>query len=129
MQTQNSNRLIRGILIILGTLFLGLGILGIILPILPTTPFLLLSAACYSRGSDRFYKWLLRNRFFGKYIKNYREGKGILLNIKIFAIIILWISISFTSFFIITHPIVRLILVVIAIGVTIHILKIKTYKK
>ena len=116
-------------MIILGTLFLGLGILGIILPILPTTPFLLLSAACYSRGSDRFYKWLLRNRYFGKYIRNYREGKGISLNIKIFAIIILWFSMSFTSFFIVTLTIVRILLVIIAIAVTIHLSLMKTYKK
>lgn len=128
MHVQNSNRLIRGILIFFGTLFLGLGILGIILPILPTTPFLLLSAACYSRSSDRFYKWLLRNRFFGKYIKNYREGKGISLKIKIFVITILWISILFSSFFFVTSPIIKLILIIIAIGVTIHILLMKTSK-
>lgn len=128
MKTQNSNRLIRGILIFFGTLFLGLGILGIILPILPTTPFLLLSAACYSRGSDRFYKWLLRNRFFGKYIKNYRDGKGISLKLKIFVITILWISILSTSLFFVTSIIIRLILVIIATGVTIHLILMKTYK-
>ena len=66
-----------------GTFFVGLGIIGIFLPLLPTTPFLLLAAACYARSSKRFYNWLLNNKWFGNYIKNYRERKGIPLQIKI----------------------------------------------
>ena len=125
MRKQKSNRFIRGTLIVAGTFFLGLGILGIILPILPTTPFFLLSAACYSRGSERFYKWLMGNRWFGKYISNYRTGKGISVTIKIVSIIMLWITISFSVFFIVTHPILRFILFIIAVLVTRHLLLIK----
>ena len=128
MQEHKSNRFIRGALIVAGTFFLGLGILGIILPILPTTPFLLLSAACYSRSSDRFYKWLMGNRWFGKYISNYRTGKGISVKIKIVSIIMLWITISFSVFFIVTHPILRFILFIIAILVTMYLLLIKNTK-
>ena len=128
MQEQKSNRFIRGTLIVAGTFFLGLGILGIILPILPTTPFFLLSAACYSRGSERFYKWLMGNRWFGKYISNYRTGKGISVKIKIVSIIMLWITISFSIVFIVTHPILRFILFIIAILVTMHLLLIKNAK-
>ena len=125
MQEQKSNRFIRGTLIVAGTFFLGLGILGIILPILPTTPFLLLSAACYSRGSDRLYRWLIGNRWFGKYINNYRAGKGIPVKVKISVIIMLWITISFSIVFIVTHPILRFILFIIAVLVTRHLLLIK----
>ena len=128
MQEQKSNRFIRGTLIVAGTFFLGLGILGIILPILPTTPFLLLSAACYSRGSDRLYRWLIGNRWFGKYINNYRAGKGIPVKVKISVIIMLWITISFSIVFIVTHPILRFILFIIAILVTMHLLLIKNAK-
>mgnify|MGYP002823648220 CR=1 FL=1 len=129
MQEHKSNRFIRGALIVAGTFFLGLGILGIILPILPTTPFLLLSAACYSRSSDRFYKWLMGNRWFGKYISNYRAGKGIPVRAKIVAIIMLWTTISVSAFFFVTQPIIRFILLIITISVTIHLLLIKNTKK
>jgi len=125
LRKQKSNRFIRGTLIVAGTFFLGLGILGIILPILPTTPFLLLSAACYSRGSDRLYRWLIGNRWFGKYINNYRAGKGIPVKVKISVIIMLWITISFSIVFIVTHPILRFILFIIAVLVTRHLLLIK----
>lgn len=125
MSARKPNRFIRGALIVFGTFFLGLGVLGIVLPILPTTPFLLLSAACYSRGSDRFYKRLISNRWFGNYIRNYREGRGIPLRVKMFAIAVLWATISFTAFFVVTHPIVRFLLIIIAVGVTTHLLLIK----
>ena len=128
MQKQKSNRFIRGTLIVAGTFFLGLGILGIILPILPTTPFFLLSAACYSRGSERFYKWLMGNRWFGKYISNYRTGKGIPVKVKVGSITMLWFTISFSVFFIVTHPILRFILFIIAILVTMYLLLIKNTK-
>ncbi len=128
MQEQKYNRFIRGTLIVAGTFFLGLGILGIILPILPTTPFLLLSAACYSRSSNRFYKWLIGNRWFGKYISDYRSGKGIPIRAKIITVITLWATILFTVFTIVTHPILRLILFIIAISVTIHLLMTKNAK-
>ncbi|EMR74903.1 hypothetical protein MBGDF03_00701 [Thermoplasmatales archaeon SCGC AB-540-F20] len=90
-----SNQLFKWILITAGTVFVGLGIIGIILPILPTTPFLLLAAACYARSSKRFYDWLINNKWIGAYIKNYREGKGVPLKIKVFTISLLWITVLF----------------------------------
>lgn len=123
-----SSRCIRWTLIIAGTFFVGLGILGIFLPILPTTPFLLLAAACYARSSKRFYSWLLNNRWFGNYIKNYREGKGVPLKVKIYTISLLWMTILLSAIFFIDIFWIRVLLILIACGITIHILTIKTYK-
>ncbi len=118
--------LIRGILIVAGTIFVGLGILGIFLPLLPTTPFLLLAAACYARSSERFYNWLLKNRWFGRYIKNYLEGKGVPLRVKVLSICFLWLAIVYSVVFVVDILLVRIILTFIAIGVTIHILSTRT---
>jgi uncharacterized membrane protein YbaN (DUF454 family) len=122
------NNLLRFSLIVAGTIFTGLGILGIFIPLLPTTPFLLLAAACYLRSSERFYHWLLYNKLFGNYIKNYLEGKGIPLNVKLISIALLWLTIIFSVVFIVHSLLVRVILRMIAIGVTIHIYKIRTLK-
>ena len=120
---------IRIILIAAGTLFVGLGILGIFMPVLPTTPFLLLAATCYARSSQRFYDGLLTNKWFGNYIRNYLQGKGISLKIKILAIALLWLTIICSVTFAVHDFLVRLILILIAIGVTIHILSVRTLKE
>lgn len=126
---KTSSRLIRGILITAGTLFVGLGVLGIFIPLLPTTPFLLLAAACYAKSSKRFYHWLLTNKWFGNYIKNYREKKGVPLKVKLSSISLLWITILFSAVFVVDTLLFRIILILIAIGVTIHILSIRTLKQ
>ena len=122
------NQLLRAMLITSGTIFLGLGLIGIFIPILPTTPFLLLAAACYARSSQRFYNWLMNNRWFGNYIKNYREGRGIPLKFKILTISLLWLTILNSIYFVINNFLIEIILIIIATGVTIHILTIKTYR-
>jgi uncharacterized membrane protein YbaN (DUF454 family) len=123
------SKLIRGILIIAGTFFLGFGIIGIFLPLLPTTPFLLLAAACYARSSKRFYNWLLNNKWLGNYIKNYRERKAVLLKIKVISIFFLWVAIGYSVIFVVYILLGKIILILIATGVTIHILSIKTLKQ
>jgi uncharacterized membrane protein YbaN (DUF454 family) len=120
------NAILNKILIGSGTFFLTIGVIGIFIPILPTTPFLLLAAACYAKGSKKFYNWLINNKLFGKYIKNYREGKGIPLSVKIISITILWITIAFSTFIIVSNLLIQIILIIIAVGVTIHLLTIKT---
>ena len=124
-----SDRLLRGTLIVLGTCFTGLGILGVFLPLLPTTPFLLLAAACYARSSKRFYYWLLNNRLFGSYIKNYHEGRGISLKLKVITLALLWGTTTYSAFFVVDALYWRIILLVIAVGVTIHILKTRTLRQ
>ncbi|MFC1950461.1 YbaN family protein [Chloroflexota bacterium] len=120
---------VRILLIIAGTLFVGLGILGIFMPVLPTTPFLLLAAVCYARSSQRLYNWLLSNKWFGNYIRNYLERKGVPLKVKIVTITLLWVTIGCSITFAVQLLVVRLILILIATGVSIHILSIRTLKE
>jgi len=123
------NRMVKGILIAGGSLSVALGVIGIFFPVLPTTPFLLLAAFCYARSSQRFYDWLLNNRWFGDYIRNYREGRGIPLTEKILAISSLWLTIGFSVLCVVQNMWVKLLLLSIAVGVTIHLVRIKTLRK
>jgi uncharacterized membrane protein YbaN (DUF454 family) len=88
----------KGFFIVVGTISLGLGAVGLFLPVLPTTPFLLLAAACYYKGSERMHRWLLNNKLFGSYIRNYREGRGIALKAKVITLCLLWITICYSAF-------------------------------
>lgn len=113
---------------IAGTIFVALGVLGAFLPLLPATPFLLLASACYVRGSDRLYGWLMNNRLLGPYIKNFREKRGMPVRAKIVTIAILWASLLF-SIYRVEPLILDTTLVVVGIGVTTLILCIKTLKE
>ena len=122
-------KLKKGLLIFAGTVFTAIGIIGIFVPILPTTPFLLLAAACYLRSSRRLYNWLLNNRFFGAYVRNYLHGRGMPRKVKIATIFLLWIAIACSIIFAVQALIIRVILLIIAAGVTVHIILIKTTPK
>ena len=119
----------KGICIVAGTISLGLGALGVFLPVLPTTPFLQLSAAFYYKGSERMHRWLLNNKLFGNYIKNYKEGKGIALKAKAISLCLLWATICYSAFFIVNMIALQIVLFVIAGGVSIHILTLPTFRK
>lgn len=125
MATRTSVRIL---LTIAGTCFLGLGAVGVLVPVLPTTPFLLLAAACYARSSTRFYGWLLSNRWCGKYIKSYREEKAIPFRAKVTALALLWLTIGFSVAFVVSALALRLILAAIAVAVSVHIMSIRTLK-
>lgn len=128
-QNTHKNKHIRILLTVCGILALLIGSAGIFLPLLPTTPFLLLSAACFSAGSQRMYSWLNNNRIFGAYLKNYRAGKGVPVVVKIYTIMLLWISIGLTVIFFTGMVWVKLLLVIVALAVTMHILMIKAKKR
>ena len=115
-------------LIIIGTVFVILGIVGIILPLLPTTPFLLAAAACYAKSSNRLYNWLLSNRWFGSYIRNWREGKGLPLQTKVVAISLLFLSIGYSVLFVVPLLVIKILLVIIALLVGKHIYSFPTLK-
>jgi hypothetical protein len=108
-------------LLFAGTLSLGLGLFGIFVPVLPTTPLLLLAAACYARGSQRFYCWLINNRLFGAYIRSYREGQGLPVKVRVFTIIMLWLTIGLTIVIFTDDSWLRVLLLMIAGAVTVHV--------
>lgn len=115
--------------IVLGSISLVLGILGIFLPLLPTTPFLLLTAALYFRGSKRLYQWLLHHPQLGTYIRNFRENKAIPLRAKITSLSLLWGTLLYGIFFLVSHTWIQCLLALLAVAVSYHILSFKTLKK
>jgi uncharacterized membrane protein YbaN (DUF454 family) len=120
----------RILFVILGTISLGLGIAGIFLPLLPTTPFLLLTAWCYARSSSWLHKWLLEHKIFGQYIRDYTQHHSIPLRIKIVSLAVLWGSILYSVFFVVDGWLwLQVVLFVIATGVTVHLLRFKTQKR
>lgn len=118
----HSSRHVRALLIIVGTVSAVTGIIGIIVPLLPTTPFLLLAAACYARSSERFYNGLLANRWFGPSIRRWRETRTVSPKSKRNAVIIVLLSFSPTIIFIVDKPLARVILSCMALGLIIIIL-------
>jgi|JYMV01.1.fsa_nt_gi hypothetical protein len=122
------NPLLHGLLVVAGSLCVGLGILGIFLPLLPTTPFLLLAAACYVRSSRRLYDRLLAHRWAGQYIRNYREGRGMPLQAKVFSIGLLWITLA-CSASLTQNRIAHIFLSLVAVGVPLLILSVPTLRE
>jgi uncharacterized membrane protein YbaN (DUF454 family) len=118
----------RYLLIFLGLTATCLGVLGIFLPILPTTPFLLLASFLFYHSSDYLRNWLINNRVLGRYIKNYIVYKAIPLRSKIMAISFLWATILLSAFVFIDKLWLQILLIFIAVGVTIHILHFKTLR-
>lgn len=121
--------LLKALLLIIGSISTVFGIIGIVIPVLPTTPFLLFAAVCFFRSSTRLYERLISNKYFGSYIKNYREGRGIPSKIKIYAISMLWVTIGFSIIFAIDKLLVRILLFIIAAVVTAHIISVKAKKE
>jgi uncharacterized membrane protein YbaN (DUF454 family) len=111
-----------------GFLCVILAFIGIFVPLMPTTAFLLLAAFLFSRSSKRALHWLEYNRLFGKYIRDYRAGRGIPLPQKIITLAILWISILLTIIYAIENHWVEILLLGVAVGVTIHLARLKTYQ-
>lgn len=121
--------MMRIFLVSAGSVSLGLALLGIFLPLLPTTPFLLLTAACYVRSSERLYNWLITHKQLGPYIRNYRDGNGIPVKIKIIGVTTLWASMLFTIIFVVPLIQVKILLALIGSYFTWFILKQKTLGK
>ena len=111
---ETSNPVLKAFWIIAGTIFVVLGTFGVILPGLPTTPFLILAAACYIRSSQRLYDWLIANKTFGPYLKDYREGKGIPKRAKKIALIMMTIFVGYAVIFALDDLTIRI--AVLALG-------------
>ena len=114
------------LLTVCGLLAVTLGIVGIAVPLLPTTPLLLLAAACFLRSSDRLYRWLTTHRWFGPYIRNYREYRALPLRTKVGTLALLWGALGYAIVAVVDGLVIRVVLAIIGIGVTVHILRFRT---
>lgn len=121
--------MIKLILILLGTLSLLLGVIGIFLPVLPTTPFLLLAATLFLNSSKKLYEWLLSHPCLGEYIRNFKEYKAIPKRVKIISVSLVWATLLYCAVAVAKEWWMSLAFIAIAVGVTAHILSYKTLKK
>jgi len=120
------DKIIKIILIICGTISLIFGIIGIFVPLLPAAPFLLITSACYLKGSNKLYNMLIENKYIGKYLLNYRKNRSIPKKLKYTTIVSLWISIIVSIVFVVSNIYLKVLLFVIAIAVSVHVLKLKS---
>lgn len=125
---QNKNPITRILLLIAGILATLIGFAGIFIPLLPTTPFLLLASWCFVRSSDKLDRILKENKFLGPYIRNYREKKGITKRNKIYSLVFLWISLMVSFYFSPDWWWLWIILIAVGIGVSYHIISFTTLK-
>lgn len=124
---RQAHPLVRWLWVGVGVLALVAGVIGIFVPLLPTTPFLLLASACFLRGSERLHRWLLSQGTLGEYIRRYEAGEGIPRRAKIVAIGMLWISIGF-GVYRVDPPWAKLVMLAIATAVTVYLLRLPTAK-
>jgi uncharacterized membrane protein YbaN (DUF454 family) len=116
----------RGLLILAGVLSVGLAVAGIFLPVLPTTPFLLLAAACFMRSSDRLYRWLTAHRWLGPYIRSYQQYRAVTRRSKVLGLLLLWVTLGYSTIWVMDALALRVVLVLIGSGVTVHLLRMRT---
>lgn len=103
-------------------LLLGIGVLGIFLPLLPSTPFLLLAAACFVRSSEKLYSSLMGHRLLGPFIRNYRDHRAMGSGALVSTLALLWATLAVSAFLTASSPIVKVLLLAVGIGVTVHLL-------
>ena len=119
---------LRVLFIGLGSLLVAIGVLGVFLPLLPSTIFFLLAAACSARGSEHAYTWLMPTRFFGQYLRTYSEHGGATLRTKIVTIAMLWAGLALSAYLITPPMWVYAILAAVGVGVTAHLLRLRTLR-
>jgi len=124
-----SGKMMRGIYVIVGTIALVIGAIGLFLPVIPTTPLVILAAACYYRGSERLHTWILRSRWFGETIKNYQAGRGLTRDTKVRAIFLMWTTIIISAWFFVSNHFVRVAMIGVAIGVTVYLVRLPTLER
>jgi uncharacterized membrane protein YbaN (DUF454 family) len=122
-----STRMKKGFYVVLGTLALALGFIGLFLPVIPTTPLVLVAAACYMRGSKRLHGWLLESKYFGETIRTYQSGQGLRKATKVRAIGLMWIVIMISAVFYVESLPVRVVMFGTAIWATNYLYRLPTY--
>jgi uncharacterized membrane protein YbaN (DUF454 family) len=115
---------VRAVLVVAGTGCVGLGVLGLFLPLLPTTPFLLVAAACYARASERFYSWLLNNRTFGPTIHEWRRYRSIPYRTKLTAIVMMSLTLSSSIVFFVRNPYLQAALAMLGVTLAVWLYRI-----
>jgi uncharacterized protein len=118
----------KAVLVAAGSLCLGLAVLGVFLPLLPTTPFLLLASACYVRSSERLHGWLMGNRMLGGYIRNFSERRGVPLRARVTTVVLLWLPLLY-SVYRLDLPWLELILVLMGVTWSVLILRMRGVKE
>lgn len=118
----------RALLTGLGVVATGLGALGMVLPLMPATPFLLIAAWAFARSSPQFSAWLHNHRAFGQVIQAYRERRGLSPIHKLSTLALLWISLS-VSAIVAPHTAIRLLLAAVGVGVTLHLVRMPAAKR
>lgn len=119
----------KGLYIIVGTVALILGFIGIFVPVLPTTPLILLAAACYLRGSKTLHRWITSNERFGPIIRDYQSGRGLKKNTKIRAIGLMWIMILTSAYFFVDSTVIQAAMILTAIAVSVYLLRLPLIKE
>jgi uncharacterized protein len=120
-----TSRLMKALLVVCGVLCVGLGVLGVFLPLMPTTVFLLLAAACFARGSERFHRRLVEHRVLGPYIA---QSRGMTRRQKAVALAVLWATLGATMYWTARAPWLRALLVMVGLGVTIHLVRLPAFR-
>lgn len=128
IQVKAISPVVKYLYLISGFLLVIIGVIGIFLPVLPTTIFLILASACFIKSSPQANEWLRNHKILGMYIKNYQDKSGLTVKSKAINITLLWLMITFSAFFFTELWYIRLLLFLIAVGVTIHLLMVKTKK-
>lgn len=121
--------MIRLLFVALGSIFLALGVIGIVVPGLPTTPFLLLSAACYFRSSNRLHSWLLNHKLFGRFIRDFKENKSISLRSKVISLVTMSCMILLSVFVFLDNLYIKIVILILGAVGAMVILLIPTSRK
>lgn len=114
-QPAKPKRLLRWLLLGIGSLSLGMAGLGLVLPGLPVTPFVLLAAACYVRSSERLYRWLVSNPAFGPVITTWREQRGLTLSTKLITLALVWLMLGSAALWLVESVWMRGLLIGLAV--------------
>ncbi len=118
----------RALYVALGALFVGIGVLGVVLPLLPHTVFFLLAAACFARGSERAHRWLMTNHFFGRYLRDYAERRGATVGVKAVTLVMLWGGLALSAWLIDPPVWLYIVLAAVGVGVTTYVLRLATLR-
>ena len=124
----SSGSSVKIVLTVIGIVAIALGVIGIFVPLLPTTPFLLLAAACFARSSKGMHDWLMHHRLFGDYLRNYEQGRGIPARAKVLALVMMWSSLAYAAW---RYESVwlRVLIAAVGAGVSIYLVRLPSYVK